>query len=188
MVNLRTTHVRRALLLGVPISLTLCVGLGLGLAMSYARASFGALHVERPPFDTFDDRPLGLNVRTIPVLDLALPGPLEESQTQLLVVAGACGSCSVNDISPSMIDWSKIDRVIVVYQSRELGTNSRPNLPSNRWLAVADPEGQAVARLNARWKPRYYLLNGRFELVKIQGRSESKYIFGAKHGEFVSRR
>lgn len=110
-------------------------------------------------------------------LQSALHNPSARGIT-LLIVGGSCTGCSTVDLAPEAIDWMRVDRVLPVFQTDNLGPVAALERRSCRWVKIADPAGETAEALNAYWGPRFYLLSAKGTLLRIQSPGEDASEFG----------
>lgn len=90
----------------------------------------------------------------------------------LLVLCGPCSECSLNSLKPEWISGTEFERIILIYTSppaeipRALG-----RLPK-RFRVLSDARSELHHRLNAAWRPRFYLVDSEFRLLKLHESAE----------------
>jgi len=122
------------------------------------------------------DPPIGYKVK-LPDKDVfGAPILKEESEVVdvLLITAGHCNSCAENKLHPEQIAAENFSQVILVFRSSEEDLRHHYADGRKDLRYVADIDGSITRGLNSYFTPRFYALDRRHTLRRLQSSPTAK--------------
>ena len=93
----------------------------------------------------------------------------------LVVYAGACTSCSLNAVDPTVLPFKAFDQIVLVFSATPQEVPKALRSVNDKLRLIADPHLDLTTSLNALWVGRWYeYIDG--TLMRMQRSADEKYI------------